>query len=279
MPQVLARSERALFVRPTFAACPPCCCCLPLLHPAHTCTAHSSFLLPLGSLGFCSALTWACSASLAGPPCVDRPGAVESCREGACCVSALPLHPATLPPPPAAAEDDVGHEEGAKSRQEPQDTGASAPRAPRVDSRGCLQARGAPQPASCLHHAGSTGRCSLLFSAAVLVRTYEYEGERLCDSRMAVFLKSIEAAQSGEGQGFAGAPRRRCCCAVAVGAATAAWRCKSGACCTEPFAPPLIFLSPAPPSCSHQGHGAGPARPAGARVRQPAVHPRPLPPL
>ena len=39
---------------------------------------------------------------------------------------------------------------------------------------------------------------------AVIVRTYEYESERVCDSRMSVFLKSIEAAHSAEGQGFAG---------------------------------------------------------------------------
>ncbi|EFN55844.1 hypothetical protein CHLNCDRAFT_145399 [Chlorella variabilis] len=38
---------------------------------------------------------------------------------------------------------------------------------------------------------------------SVLVRTYEYESERVCDSRMSVFLKSIEAAHSAEGQGFA----------------------------------------------------------------------------
>ncbi|KAL4451694.1 hypothetical protein ABPG75_007356 [Micractinium tetrahymenae] len=37
----------------------------------------------------------------------------------------------------------------------------------------------------------------------VLVRTYEYENERVCDARMSVFLKSIEAAHSAEGQGFA----------------------------------------------------------------------------
>jgi hypothetical protein len=38
----------------------------------------------------------------------------------------------------------------------------------------------------------------------VIARTYEYESERQCDSRMSVFLKSIEAAHSAEGQGFAG---------------------------------------------------------------------------
>ncbi|PSC69490.1 Proline dehydrogenase [Micractinium conductrix] len=37
----------------------------------------------------------------------------------------------------------------------------------------------------------------------VLVRTYRYESERVCDSRMSVCLKSIEAAHSAEGQGFA----------------------------------------------------------------------------
>ena len=46
--------------------------------------------------------------------------------------------------------------------------------------------------------------CSHASCGAVLVRTYEYESERVCDSRMSVFLKSIEAAHSAEGQGFAG---------------------------------------------------------------------------
>ena len=41
--------------------------------------------------------------------------------------------------------------------------------------------------------------------ATVIVRTYTYESERVCDARMSVFLKSIEAAHSAEGQGFAGA--------------------------------------------------------------------------
>lgn len=39
--------------------------------------------------------------------------------------------------------------------------------------------------------------------AGVVVRTYSYEGEGLCDRRMAVFRKSIEAAGLAEGQGFA----------------------------------------------------------------------------
>lgn len=39
--------------------------------------------------------------------------------------------------------------------------------------------------------------------ASVVARTYAYEDERVCDSRMSVFLKSIEAAHSAEGQGFA----------------------------------------------------------------------------
>jgi proline dehydrogenase len=39
--------------------------------------------------------------------------------------------------------------------------------------------------------------------ASVIVRTYTYESERVCDARMSVFLKSIEAAHSAEGQGFA----------------------------------------------------------------------------
>ncbi|KAI3437761.1 hypothetical protein D9Q98_000208 [Chlorella vulgaris] len=38
---------------------------------------------------------------------------------------------------------------------------------------------------------------------SVIARTYEYESEKHCDSRMSVFLKSIEAAHSAEGQGFA----------------------------------------------------------------------------
>lgn len=37
----------------------------------------------------------------------------------------------------------------------------------------------------------------------VVVRTYGYENERVCDSRMSVFLKSIEAAHSAEGRGLA----------------------------------------------------------------------------
>ena len=40
-------------------------------------------------------------------------------------------------------------------------------------------------------------------SAGVVVRTYSYEGEELCDKRMGVFRKSIEAAAMAEGQGFA----------------------------------------------------------------------------
>ena len=44
--------------------------------------------------------------------------------------------------------------------------------------------------------------CNWLRLAAV-VRTYVYEGEDLCDRRMSVFRKSIEAAALSEGQGFA----------------------------------------------------------------------------
>ncbi|GAB4819231.1 hypothetical protein N2152v2_006277 [Parachlorella kessleri] len=40
-------------------------------------------------------------------------------------------------------------------------------------------------------------------TTGVVVRTYSYEGEELCDKRMGVFRKSIEAAAMAEGQGFA----------------------------------------------------------------------------
>ena len=62
------------------------------------------------------------------------------------------------------------------------------------------------------------GSCALYRTVrpriAVVARTYEYSGERACDGRMSVFLKSIEAAHSAEGQGFAG---------VSVGVGESVW--------------------------------------------------------
>lgn len=106
----------------------------------------------------------------------------------------------------------------------------------------------------------------------------------MCDSRMSIFLKSIEAAHSAEGQGFAGAlwfawlrpgagPSRLSADARAGGRA-----CRRANVdgrlntCRLPFR-----AHPAP--CSHQGDGAGPARPAGDRVQLAAADPGPVPPL
>lgn len=40
-------------------------------------------------------------------------------------------------------------------------------------------------------------------TSTVIARTYSYEDELVCDRRMDQFLKSIDAAKSADGQGFA----------------------------------------------------------------------------
>jgi proline dehydrogenase len=37
----------------------------------------------------------------------------------------------------------------------------------------------------------------------VIVRTYEYESEKKCDSHVNIFMKALEAAKTLPGQGFA----------------------------------------------------------------------------
>ena len=75
----------------------------------------------------------------------------------------------------------------------------------------------------------------VLLALAVVARTYAYEDERVCDSRMGIFLKSIEAAQCSAGQGFAGDGGRTrwsmCVCvrarARAHVCASAGWSCEA----------------------------------------------------
>ena len=204
-------------------------------------------------------------------------------RAAPCCRRA----PALFPPPVVALQRTTW--------QWRMDPGAGRRRRTRVRAwfwrssvQGCA-GRGAARAAQSAGEMQDTGRQSssapplvrLPRSApAVLVRTYRYESERVCDSRMSVCLKSIEAAHSAEGQGFAGTPSREA--ASEGGAGVLRFAAAEAAYCTmQPELPSVLLafaqLHPCPAAsllgaCSHQGHRPGAAHPAGAHIQRAARH-------
>lgn len=199
---------------------------------AEQCNAHDPARLPLRS----------------SPP--RRAGSLQdACWAGRLRALALiVLRPLPLLPL-LCAEDDVAEDDGPQSRQGPQASGALRGRpvlllaisvcCTPVVRHGCHRFL-APAAwfATCACCAIGS-RCAAKSAGAVatltcqplkppfrtlpkphttvIVRTYTYESERVCDARMSIFLKSIEAAHSAEGQGFAGACLARCWWLVGAG--------------------------------------------------------------